>query len=547
MQEPDPAINLDYPVDRAITTAMSHGQSFVGLSLSYWDMLRGLFLTLLLLVGACSSPLEKAREEAALAEQLARAGNFPAARQAMARALSHRDDQIDILQLDAAIKYQMGDFIGAYDSYRVILAIDPNNLQALVGVAQLGTATGNVREARSAIDTALAIDPRQSEVLVSKAILALTRKNYDEAIEVGERLSEIQPGAPIGLVVQARGKFLRGEQAESMEMLNTAATELGNNRLIATALLENARTLRDEGIMLEQLGYLRRENPNSVDLTVDEANVRYKSGQAERARTVVMQGLERFGEDERAISRLVDLWREYDDNPLSPSDIARLSRDGELDVRLIVGRYLLNQGNLDGAKQLVEGIGDSRAAGLRAWIGVRAGRPGAADEAEEILEEDDGNCEALLALADARIAEGQPTGAIRAAQVVSTSCLDRTDGYLTLARAYGLAGRSEGIERVYREGIDTHPMDRELVENFANWLLQRGRDASALSAARRLTKAVPAKVSTWTLYESVCERAGDQNCAAEAREMAEEARRNFAMDLLPGVRPVNPLLGQSWR
>lgn len=509
--------------------------------------LRTFTLLLLLAVAACSSPIEKANREAAQAEQLFRAGNLPAAREAIARALSHRDDQIDILLLDAAIKFRMQDYGAAYDAYRVALAIDPNNMTALVGVSQLGLATGNRREARSAIARALAIDPRQPEVLLSKGVLALERNDYGEAIAIGQQLSEVLPGDPRGIVLQARGKFLSGEQSESMKELRDAAARIGNSPMIAAALLENARAQSDVPVMLEQFAYLRETNPDSIDLAIDEANVRYKSGDRQGARDVGLDILDRFGADQEAMDRLADLWLEHDNAPLSDQDIEAMIAGGSAEARLAAARYLYHQEELARARKLVENMSDVRGAGLLARIDARMGRASGFERARAIADRDTSNCDALAAVSEWTLRSGRIDEAIVPAQVVATECRDRNDGHLLLVRAYMRADRPAGVERVFRDGLDTHPQDRLLSESFARWLLAQGKSRPAISAARRLTKAAPAKVSSWRLLADICGRTGENVCQAEAQAELERARRNYAIDLPPGQRTVNPLLGRSWR
>ena len=212
-------VNLDYFGKEAINMAMSLGQSFVSRPLSKRDMPRSICLSALLFLAACSSPLDKAYEEAALAELLVREDNLPAARMAITRALGHRDDQVEILELDALIKVRMGDLAAAYEAYRVILAIDPNHIPSLIGVSQLGLSTGNLRESRAAIETALAIDPRNPDVLLAKGVHSLIRKDYEVAAQIGERMNEFLPDDPRGLVLRGRSMFLLGEREAAMKLL----------------------------------------------------------------------------------------------------------------------------------------------------------------------------------------------------------------------------------------------------------------------------------------------------------------------------------------
>jgi tetratricopeptide (TPR) repeat protein len=546
-QNLNPGINLDYFGKEAINMAMSLGQSFVRRPLSKRDMPRSICLSALLFLAACSNPLDKAYEEAALAELLVREDNLPAARMAITRALGHRDDQVEILELDALIKVRMGDLAAAYEAYRVILAIDPNHIPSLVGVSQLGLSTGNLRESRAAIETALAIDPRNPDVLLAKGVHSLIRKDYEEAAQIGERMNEFLPDDPRGLVLRGRSMFLLGEREAAMKLLYDSATKVGNSPLVASVLMENARSQGNVPIMLEQLAFLRNNSPLNLDLAIDEVNVLYKSGDLARARRAGIEILDDFGKNPDGIGRLTDSWREYDTAPLTQANRAQLAKSGEDDARLIVARFYLSRDDTASARQIVDGLNSASGRGMAARIAAREKSGDAAGLAQAVLDDDTSNCDALMALGEARLAAGKPEEAIRAGQVVATNCIDQTDGFHLLVSAYTAAGRTAGVERVYRDAIDTHPLDLALTRGFANWLLEQGRSPAAMSAARRFTKVAPSRVSTWKFYREICTATGNPTCAGEADSAEAKAKTDYTVDLLPGQRPSNPLTGQSWR
>jgi len=97
-------------------------------------------LTLACLSG-CDSDTTKAYAEAQRAEGLAQAGHFGAARLSMAKALSYRDDQLDLILLDGRIKMAQGDTSAAFDAYSLARAIDQSNQEALQAISQLRLTT----------------------------------------------------------------------------------------------------------------------------------------------------------------------------------------------------------------------------------------------------------------------------------------------------------------------------------------------------------------------------------------------------------------------
>lgn len=531
----------------AITMLMSEGQSFVRATLG----VKGRRVILVLLLAAaltgCSDRASRAHAEGQRAEALLQQGDLPGAREAIGRALALRDNDIGLLLLDARIKFTMQDILAAYDAYAFILALEPNHPEALLGVAQFGMSTGNLRESLDAIERILARDPGQPDALLLKGVHAINRNDYEEALAAGEKLIESAPGDPRGVVLKARASFLLGRRDEAFFLLRDATIRLGNNEMIATGLLENARDQADHVVMLEQLSLLRQNRPASIDLAIDEANIRYKSGDLSGARRVGSEMLARFGEDAGAMRRLADLWLEYDPDPLDGSERQALAERGALNARLTVARHYFRSGEFTAASALLRSGGDDRMAALNARIGLASGNSSAATEAAAIARRDTTNCDALAAMAEAALGRGDEEAAITSAQVVGAECLDNSDGFVLLARAYAAQNRPAGVERAYREGISAHPLDRLLTERFAEWLLAQDRPQPAISTARRLTQRAPAKASSWRLLASVCQRAGNAACVREAEAQEVLAKRNFVLDIPPGERPANPLFGQIWR
>ncbi|MGX7953604.1 tetratricopeptide repeat protein [Tsuneonella sp. HG249] len=498
------------------------------------------------MLGACSNGLDEAQREAAVARSELDAGNIAGARVAIARALAHRDDQVDILLLDARIKYLSQELRAAFDAYRTVLAFDPNNLEALSAVSQLGVRANERDIARDAIRRALAIDPGNPEVLLSQGILLIEEKKYDRAIASAEQLLAAHPQDPRGTVLKSRSLFLLGRAAESMALLKASAETHGNNQWIAAALLENARAAGDVPLMLEQFALLGEANPASVDLALDEINTLYKSGRQEAARSMGAAFIDRFGEDVEKMNGLVDLWAEYDASPLAPGLVEDLALSERAAARLATARFYLDRGDASTARRLIEHAPDRRYMGLVARLHVRRGAPTGRDLARQILADDTTNCDALAALTEWHLAHRAPGDAVVTAQVLATQCTDRIEGYRQQALAYDRLGRAAAVERVYREGIEAHPQDRILTGELARWLLARGRTDAAVSAVRRLSKVAPSRTSTWRLYQAVCREARNAGCAAVAAAGLRKAKAQYALDPLPGVRPSDQLFGRSW-
>lgn len=537
---------LDERLRRPDIMRIPSGQSFVSNLLPGRDRLVAFSLPLLLLA-ACASPAEKAAEQAAIAQRLFDAGNYTAARTYIGKALSYGGDNAEILLLDARIKARLSDLRGAYDAYRTVLVFQPDNLEALSSVAQIGAMMGEKDVVRDAIRRGLAIDPSNSELLLTAGVVELQDSDFPAAMRLADRILSANPGDPRGLALKARALTQTGRGGEALELLRAQIAQTGNNSMIAGALLETARAEGQPAIMIEQFPVLIEAMPQSVDLALDEINVRYKVGDREGARYAARDFIAKFGAQADAMARLLDMWEEYDPTPLGADDLAQIAASGAIEARLAVARFYFDRGDLAAAQALVADSPDLRAAGLGARIQIRRGEPGGLQAAGRVISTDDTNCEALTAMAEWNLGQGKIDAAVIPAQVVATQCRDRIDGFLILMDAYQRANRAPAVERVSRDGISAHPLDARLTSRFADWLLKRGRGEAAVAAARRLTTVAPSRESSWRVLASVCQRAGNSVCAGDAARGLARAKTIYQIDPLPGVRPPDPLFGRTWR
>ncbi|MHA6723763.1 tetratricopeptide repeat protein [Sphingomonas sp. RS2018] len=494
----------------------------------------------------CSDKTQKALAEAQTAQNLLDAGNLPAARNAVARALALRDDQLDIILLDGRIKYQMGDAGAAFDAYNLALAIDPNNAEALQAVSQIGASIGNEADSRMATDRILAGNPGNIPALLVRGVQALNRRDFAAAEKAADRMRESDPKSEPGLVLKARTMSQTGRAAEALALLREAAKENGATRMIATALLENARDAGDLTLMREQYARLAELVPNNIDLTLDEANIAYKTGDRDGARGLGWSLLTKNGTSDEAVTRLIDLWEEYDPRPLDDTQVTTLVNDGPPAARLAVARYYLTAGDARTASTLTADLPGEEANGLRARIADAGGDAGALPAAEAVLARDQTNCDALAVRANGALRRNRPTEAVVAAQRMASECLGG-DGYELLARSYAARNDDIAVRRAFLEGIRVQPLSTPIVARYASWLAANGAVGEAADVARRLTQRAPAKVSGWRLLQVACARASRASCVAEAKAGEATARRTYAIDLPPGQRRANPLLGNSWR
>ncbi|TCD04856.1 tetratricopeptide repeat protein [Erythrobacteraceae bacterium CFH 75059] len=506
-----------------------------------------------LLLLACSSSAEKASEAGAVAEYHLRSGNVEEARRAIRDAIRHKDDIAQLHLLRGQIEFAAGDRAAAFEAYYDALALDPLNPEALQAVAQLGVTTGNIREAEAAADRILTLAPEQPDALLVKGLVALARRRHDQTIALAERALAARPGDENARILKARALYLKGNPAGALAALEEGRPS-GAPITVGVALtrLEIFRQTANTAGLDEEFTRLRNLRPNDPGLRIDEANYRYKRGQAAEAVRLIVALLtspeEQFRDagatSAEAAARVVSLWQQYGDDAVTPADWSRLAQGATPAVRAILARHLVLAGHAAAAERMSAGLArdeqEAFAAKLRMLSDDAAG---ALRLAGGVLARDETHCDALVAHSQALRALGRAAEAVQSGQRAAAECPDRPDAVIAAAAAYDAFERPAGAERVFAQGLSRNPQDLLLARSYAEWLFANGQKRQATAILRRYTRDTPASVRGWQLYADMCRRTGS-GCAGAAEEGAARARRMYGIDLPPGQIQPNGLFGR---
>ncbi|MDE2403601.1 MAG: tetratricopeptide repeat protein [Sphingomonadales bacterium] len=481
-----------------------------------------------------------------MAQSQLESGQIAAARRTIRDAVQDRDDIAELQLLRGRIELAAGSVRTAYEAYSNALSLDSSNVEALLGVANLGLQVGRIEESEDAADRILTLDPNNISALLIKGIHHTIKRKFEDALKDADAIIAIRPSDEGAVILKARALALLGRQDEAYAAVDTAVKASGETVGLAITQLELHRR-RDEGPeMVAILERLRRLAPNERKHDIDEANTLYKLGDAPRARAILQGALVAkplSDGDAQAIGRL---WNEYDPNPFDAPALRQFASKAGLAARKVVARFFIDHNQPDQADAALAGApAGNDVAALRARIAVLRGNPAdALAKANAILAGDATHCDALLAKARASLAVRRGDDAVLAAQTAAANCPGDPAGYLTLADAHAQRGDPSGVSLAFRDGFDNNLQDSLFARRYVDWLLRNGQKSRALAIARRLTGAAPALISGWQLYGELCAQQPEARCSDDAKTGLDAARHLYGVDLRTGEQGSAGLLGR---
>ncbi|MBS0481120.1 MAG: hypothetical protein JSR96_03020 [Proteobacteria bacterium] len=502
-------------------------------------------LTVVAGLGGCGKSQDKAMATGALAQQQYQAGLIAEARRTVRDAIRQSDDIPQLYLLQGRIEMAAGDRENAYAAYSQALALDASNTEALQAVAQLGLQTGHVIEAEDAINRMLALNPGDPSALIASGLLQLSRNKDEQALETADHMLKDNPGNALGLLLKTRALLVLGKPDEALKTVNSLGNDPKQARDITLMKLEIARVRHDAAGMLAAFEALRGLLPEDLDLRADEVNLAYKTGDTARARKVLAAALQSRSLNEAWALKFVNLIAEYDRTPFDGPGLAEFGGAANRAAVEALGRFYITSGQYEAAKALFANAADRAPPAIRARLDAAAGREAEAQvAADQVLESDKTNCDALLARANLSLRKQQADAALLAAQTAQSQCPLDAGGWVLLASAYDMKQDSIGVRRVFEQGIAANPRQSFLTARYIDWLIRNGQASRALGPARRLAVNAPALRSGWELYGKVAAAAKDSSAAAEAARGLQRANTLLGIDIPSGEPPPRGMLFQ---
>ncbi len=506
----------------------------------------------LALIAACSTNQEKAEQSESTAKALTEAGDFAAARIAILDAIGQRDDLASQWQLLGRIELETGKPAGALRAYSRVLELDASNVEALQFVAELSFQFGDNKEAVSAADRLLLLEPNAARGMLVKGLVALDRRRANEALSGAESILKINPRDEYGILLKARALAFGKDYSSALKLIEEGVPESQRTEASLATLAELYRTLGDATRLISTMDRQIARRPKDADLKLQLAQVLYKSGNPERARSVLMQVIKDESNNIEVVQEISGIWLANDSAALTPIQLQEIARNGSATVRTGVARYLIGRNRPDLAEPILRGVATTNSdvsstdvQALHATALYKKGNVKAAlAMANQILDDDKDNSDALLLRARIALQEGNLTAALNDVQIVVRDFPMNEQGRLVLATVFLAKKDTQRARQSYEEALVEMPQNLTINRTYTDYLLQSGDKARAIDVARTFTRKSPSSVAGWEQYASVCGKAGNLSCMALAQAGRDKAAATYTVDDRPGSIRSRGLFGR---
>jgi tetratricopeptide (TPR) repeat protein len=147
------------------------------------------------------------------------------ARQQFARAIELRGDYLPAHIALAQLQAARGDFAAAIKAAQQALAVDPNNLSALLIQAASLINLKRFPEAHAMLDALLVRHPNSQDILYQMAVLLLSENKYKEAEATFRKVYDLNTANPRGLLGLTEAYMIQGKADQALTTLQTESAK----------------------------------------------------------------------------------------------------------------------------------------------------------------------------------------------------------------------------------------------------------------------------------------------------------------------------------
>jgi tetratricopeptide (TPR) repeat protein len=389
---------------------------------------------------------------------------------------------------------------GAYQELLVAVNLQPQNADALTGLAKLLQAGGKFQDARDRAAAALAVKPDSFDAQLEIASADAALGNEDLATHEAQKAIETSPSRSEGYValalIQIKAKKLNEAEASFHRAISANPGFLPARLLLGDLYQQQGRGQEAE----QQYNAAITAAPKNPAPRGALARYYLAQGRKSDAERVAAEGKSAVGDDPRGYRILGDYYVGIGDSQKALAEFSSLfeAHPNDLGVKRTYIQLLISQNRAEDANSLNE----------------------------QILKDNSGDLEALIVRGQLLIRNGMPNEAIFALQTAAKNSPDNAVSHFYLGVAYSQTGMAEQAENEWRTAVRLAPSFMDAQRVLASLALSRNDWSWLADIAGQLIQTQP-RAPLGYVYRGM-ER------AARGDETLAEVNFSKAMELSPG-------------
>lgn len=497
-----------------------------------------LFIPIVFLSG-CGTPEERAKSYYESGMALLAKNDDVGARKELNKALKYRTDKVEIWRALAGVDERAKSNALVAD-LRMIVELDPSDLQARMKLARMMIGGGAAEAALKIIDAANENEKPSAELHALRSIIFLRAKDTAAAVREAQRAFEIDPGHVDAVSILASKKFSDGDADGALKMLETLKLDPKDETRIALQKMQIFAKKGDSVNVEAQLRLLISLNPAEMTYRTQLIQVLIAERRHDEAEKELRARSQANPSDSKAALELVGFL-----NAIKGVDAARAELEARIkgsadnfDYQIALAELNFGQNKMNEAAQLLLALAKSAAtserkiaaqAKLAEMYVAKANVVAAEPLIAEILAKDRRNASALKLRAALNIEKGQLDSAVSNLREALNDQAKSPELLVLLATAYERGGKVELADRQYADAVKSSNFNPEIALRYVAFLQRRGETSRAEDILVDVSNRNPGNLQVLTSLAQVRLSLKNWNGAVAIADAIERSGSNRAM------------------
>ncbi len=508
---------------------------------------RWLLALAVLMLAACSSPEEKIEAFLAEADALYSEGEYAKADISYRNVLQINANHVEALHGIARVAERQGDLQKAFELYSRLVEVAPEHVEGRVTLGKIYLAAGQLDMALEQSQTVSELAPERADVLALRAAVRFRLADLEGAIREANLALEADPANIDALLILAAERLAADDPEAAIGFLDRGLEGNQENVALQVFKIQALDQMEELDQAVDVFRRLIDFYPDNIALRYALARLYIQHDDIDAAELVYRNLAAAETDDVRARMDVIRFLLAYRDEAAAEQQLRQYIDESpdNYDLRFGLAEFYLQSEDPARARFVYEGVAirdGNGPAGLTARNQLAALALADGDQAtaerliDEVLAVDARNSQGLINRASIQLQSRETDGAIANLRAVLRDEPDSARALLLLARAHNQSGAPELAADYYARAVRADASQVAIALEYALLLIRAQSFDQAEQVLERVLAVQPRNADALKAMAQV--RIGQQDWAA-AQELADRLKRlegeQIVADQIQGV------------